>query len=83
MFGDVLLKSNEKAPIFINGVKIAEEEDFLFGYNITSLTKKIEKSLNRERSNVGRNAYTDRVKSILLKCQNSKIGQMLVNIIIA
>ena len=68
-FGDIYL--NEKGPqgVYINGILIAEEEEFLFSYNITSLTKKIKKALNRERTNVGRVAYSDRVKEILLKAK--------------
>jgi hypothetical protein len=72
-FGDVLQKKEKTARIYINGVKCAEEENFLFSYNITSLTKAIRKSLNRERTNVGRTAYSDRVKSILLCCKDKGI----------
>jgi len=42
-FGEVLSKSSSSANIFINGVKVAEEENFLFSYNITSLTATIKK----------------------------------------
>ena len=35
-------------------------------YNITSLTAAMRKALNRERTNVGRTAYSDRVKQMLL-----------------
>ncbi|KKN21253.1 hypothetical protein LCGC14_0927250 [marine sediment metagenome] len=65
--------------IYINGVKVAEEEDFLFSYNITSLTAKIDKALNRERTNVGRSAYRDRVKRILLSCKGEPIATALIN----
>lgn len=80
VFGDVLNKKNTKvARIYINGVKVAEEENFLFSYNITSITAKIKQALNRERSNVGRSAYSDRVRSILLSCEGKKIAEALVN----
>ena len=65
-FGDIVLKDNGFANIYINGVKVAEEENFLFGYNITTLTSSIKKALNRERTNVGRSAYSDTIKKILL-----------------
>ena len=78
-YGDVLNKKDETARIYINGVKVAEEENFLFSYNITSLTKKIRQALNRERSNVGRSAYSDRVMSILLSCKNKEVAEYLVN----
>lgn len=78
-YGDVLEKKGNMARIYINGVKVAEEENFLFSYNITSLTKKIKQALNRERTNVGRSAYSDRVKSILLSCKSKEVAELLVN----
>ena len=54
------------ARIYVNGLRVAEEPNFLFSYNITSLTKGLRAALNRERSNVGRQAYSERVKAILL-----------------
>ncbi len=77
-YGEVYEKKGI-SNIYINGVRVAEEEDFLFSYNITSLTKKIRKALNRERSNVGRNAYSDRVKRILLSCKSEAIAKSLMN----
>ena len=35
--------------------------------------------LNRERTNVGRSAYSDRVKSILLSCRSRGVALSLVN----
>jgi len=78
-YGEVLEKKGSTARIYINGVKVAEEENFLFSYNITSLTKKIKQALNRERTNVGRSAYSDRVKSILLSCKSKEVALSLVN----
>ncbi|MFM2315480.1 MAG: hypothetical protein RLZZ04_4758 [Cyanobacteriota bacterium] len=78
-FGDVLNKNQGQSRIYINGVMVAEEDNFLFSYNITSLTAAIKKALNRERTNVGRTAYSDRVKSILLSCSSSPVAQQLVN----
>ena len=77
-FGEVLQKKSNIARIYLNGVKVAEEENFLFSYNITSLTAAIKKALNRERTNVGRTAYSDRVKSILLSCKSNTVAQQLV-----
>ena len=78
-YGSVLKKKREQARIYINGVKVAEEENFLFSYNITSITEKIKQALNRERSNVGRSAYSDRVRKILLSCKSKKVAESLVN----
>ena len=78
-YGAVLGKRSTPARIYINGVKVAEEENFLFSYNITSLTDSIKKALNRERTNVGRTAYTDRVKSILISSSGKEVASLLVN----
>ncbi|MCG2712306.1 MAG: ATP-binding protein [Candidatus Omnitrophica bacterium] len=78
-FGDVLSKNSSFSRIYINGVRVAEEENFLFSYNITSLTAAIKKALNRERTNVGRTAYSDRIKTILLSCKGEHVAQALVN----
>ena len=78
IFGEVYKNTKDKAFIYINGVKVAEEEKFLFNYNITSITAQIRKALNRERANVGRNAYRDRVKKILLSCKSEKIAELLM-----
>lgn len=72
-YGDVIKKQKEVADIYINGVRVAEEPNFLFSYNITSLNAKLKKALNRERSNVGRTAYSDRIKSILLECKEEQV----------
>jgi len=78
-FGSVLSKKGKIARIYVNGVRVAEEDNFLFSYNITSLTSAIRKAMNRERTNVGRSAYTDRVKSILLTCETPKVAGPLMN----
>jgi hypothetical protein len=77
--GDIVKKHGSFGKIYINGVKVAEEEKFLFSYNITQLTAAIKKSMNRERSNIGRTAYTDSVKKILLSCQSSEIAKILAS----
>jgi hypothetical protein len=77
-FGQVL-KKGKTAKIFINGMRIAIEDNFLFSYNITSLTKIMRKALNRERTNVGRVAYSERIKAILLECRTKEVAELLVN----
>jgi len=77
-YGEVLKKKGKTARIYVNGVTVSEEENFLFSYNITSLTSEIRKALNRERSNVGRSAYSGRVKSILLSCRSGNVAEFLV-----
>ena len=75
--GTVLQRTDKSAYIYVNGLRVAEEPDFLFSYNITSTSAALRKALNRERSNVGRTAYTDRVKAILLACQSSEVANLL------
>lgn len=78
-YGQIIERNNTIANIYINGVKVAEEPNFLFSYNITSLNKQIIKALNRERTNIGRSAYSDRVKNILLNCVKSEVMDALIN----
>jgi hypothetical protein len=70
-FGQIIQRSGNVGRIYVNGVLAAEEPNFLFAYNITSLTPAMRKKLNRERVNVTRSLYSDRVKSIL-KSANAK-----------
>ena len=76
-YGDVLHTQGLKSRIYVNGLCVAEEENFLFSYNITSLTTALRKALNRERSHVGRSAYTDRVKAVLLECTQAQVAEAL------
>lgn len=78
-YGDILERSSSISNIYLNGVKVAEEDNFLFSYNITSLDSKIKKALNRERTNVGRSAYSDRIKSILIATNDETVIKSLVN----
>jgi hypothetical protein len=72
-------RDGEPAHVYVKGVRIATEEQFLFSYNITSTTAQLQKALNRERTNVGRTAYQDRVKAILLKCTSERVAQALAD----
>lgn len=77
-YGQIILPREKPASIYINGVKVASEDNFLFSYNITSLTKQLKRALNRERTNVGRSAYTDRIKSILLSSNSEEVITKLI-----
>jgi hypothetical protein len=74
--GDVLARADQHRParIYVKGLFVAEEPNFLFSYNITKLSAPLRRALNRERSNVGRGAYTDRVKSILTACRSTAVA---------
>ena len=76
-FGQIVSCGAGPGAIYINGVKVAEEANFLFSYNITLLNAAIKKAINRERSHVGRTAYTDSVKKILLASTNGGVARKL------
>jgi hypothetical protein len=71
-------RSNAPARIYVKGLVIAEEPEFAFSYNVTSLTQPMRKALNRERTNVGRSAYGDRVKAMLLAAESPAVAEVLV-----
>lgn len=76
-FGEVLERNSNGGNIYINGVLVANEPNFLFGYNITNLDSQLKKSINRERSNVGRSAYAPLVRKILLNCESEDVCKKL------
>lgn len=77
-YGQILSPIKGKpSRIYVNGIVVAEEENFAFSYNITSLTAAMRKALNRERTNVGRTAYSDRVKSMLLAASSAAVANTL------
>ena len=78
-FGEIYRKIGNLAIIYVNGIQVAEEENYMFNYNITRLSAAMKKALNRERSNVGRTAYADTVKKLLLKSNSELVIQQLVN----
>lgn len=77
-YGDIIRKDGETANIYFNGVKIASEKNFLFSYNITNPSAALKRALNRERSNVGRSAYTERVQKILINSKSESVSHNLI-----
>jgi len=79
-YGQILQRTPARnARIYISGLLVAEEENFAFSFNITSLTATMRKALNRERTNVGRTAYSERVKQMLLASKATVVANTLVN----
>ena len=79
-YGQILRRDTKgKARIYVKGLLVAEEEEFAFSYNITSLTTAMNKALNRERTNVGRTAYADRVKAMLLASDSGDVAETLAD----
>jgi hypothetical protein len=77
--GSVLARPDTRGParIYVKGLLVAEEDNFLFSYNITDLSAPLRRALNRERTNVGRSAYSERVKIILKKCASPAVARPL------
>jgi hypothetical protein len=71
-------RPDQPARVYVKGVRVATEDQFLFSYNITSTTVQLQRALNRERTNVGRSAYQERVKTLLLKARSDVVAQHLV-----
>jgi len=77
-YGQILARLHgRRARIYVTGLLVAEEENFAFSYNITSLTASMRRALNRERTNVGRTAYSDRVKAMLLASSADAVVSVL------
>lgn len=73
-YGTIYKKTGrEHACIFVNGILVAKEENYKYHYNITKLTKTIRDAINRERNNVGKKVYSDRVCQMLLRCDNNSV----------
>ena len=79
IYGQVLKRKGNNARVYILGVLASDEPNFLFSYNITSLTDAMKKKLNRERLNVGRTTYADRVKSILKNAKSQTVEDLLID----
>ncbi|HXR40633.1 MAG TPA: ATP-binding protein [Terracidiphilus sp.] len=78
-YGQILKRgSGRNARIYVTGMLVAEEENFAFSFNITSLTSTMRRALNRERTNVGRSAYSERVKQMLLASRSAAVANTLV-----
>jgi hypothetical protein len=78
-YGQVLERGGDAARVYISGVFASEEPNFLFSYNVTDLTPAMKKRLNRERLNVGRTTYSDRVKSMLKEATSDAVLGELAN----
>jgi len=78
-FGEVLARASvsESGRVYVRGLLVAEEPNFLFSYNITELNAALRRALNRERSNVGRGAYSGRVKDILKASNDAGVAEPL------
>ncbi|HTZ67386.1 MAG TPA: ATP-binding protein [Roseiarcus sp.] len=81
--GRILAKKGNVSRIYVAGLLVAEEENFAFSYDVTSLTEPMKKALNRERTHVGRTAYADRVKAMLLQTKSEAVAKTLATELMA
>ncbi len=81
--GCILERKGVTSRIYVAGLLVAEEDNFAFSYNITSLTEAMKKALNRERANVGRTAYSERVKTMLLQTKSQTVAKVLADQLMA
>lgn len=72
-YGDILEKENSNADIYINGMKISEDNNLVFSYNIKNVSSKLKKGINRERKYVSREAYREDIKKIIEKSRKTFI----------
>ena len=78
-YGQILKRDLNTARVYISGVFANEEPNFMCSYNITSLTDSMRKKLNRERLNVGRATYSERIKSILKASEAEPVKTLLID----
>lgn len=79
--GQLIKKENrkDKSYIFVNGMRVASEDNFLFHYNITELNAALKKGLSRERNNLGRSVYSDAVKRTIISNCTPEVKEILVS----
>lgn len=78
-YGQILQRQGIGGRVYISGVLANEEDKFLFSYNITNLTASMKNRLNRERLNVSRTTYGDRVKAILKNATSKSVQELLID----
>ena len=62
-YGEIYNKNdNEISKIYVNGLCLANDENFIFSYNIKILNTALRNSLNRERKNLSKQSF---IKSII------------------
>ena len=65
-YGDLILNLNKNiSKIFYNDMQVSEDDGLIFSYNINKPNKKFLKSLNRERTFISRDGYSDSIVKII------------------
>ncbi|MDK2885867.1 MAG: hypothetical protein PWP54_425 [Thermosipho sp. (in: thermotogales)] len=77
-FGEVLLKK-DIPKIYFSGFLVATEPNFLFSYNIKEPSKSIIEKLNKFELPFKRTTYVNKIKKILLTCENAEVAIYLAD----
>lgn len=77
--GDIVDSAGQVPSVYIMGVAVNREPGFAYSYNVTKVTDSMRKEIGRERANVGRAVYSDRVKEILLRCNSAAVLERLAD----
>ena len=71
--GNIMVNNDgASGEIFVNGMKISDDENLIFNYNILETNAALRKALNRERKNLSRDAYRDAIIRILKAITNDE-----------
>jgi hypothetical protein len=66
-YGEIYARrQKDEAHIYINGVRMGAEPNFLYDYNITNLTSTLSKAINRDRMMLKKTSYVGRIQDILI-----------------
>lgn len=77
-YGQIIDKDiNKTASIYINGMKVAEDDKLRFSYNITSPSSNLEKGINRDRKNVSRSVYQSDLVKMIAKVDDNSVLDIL------
>jgi hypothetical protein len=76
--GEIYRSRDDGGAIYVNGLRVSQEPNFLFSYNITSINSALRKSMNRERQSLGRSSYASRIKDILLEASSDHVVDALI-----
>jgi len=77
LLGQVINPEGATPGVYIHGVRVNDEPDFLFSYNISNLDSQLSRFLNRERQAVSRTAYGTMLREMLLECEAELIRNSL------
>lgn len=79
-YGEIYdVDNHARKYVYISGVKVNEESNFEFIYNITKKNKAIINALNRDKANVSRNAYRDQIINILKSSNEPNVWNKFTN----